>query len=436
MKKWIQNLIGDLKPGEGLNVFLLSMNLFIAMSGYYIIKTVREPLILESGGAAVKTYSSAAQAIVIAFLFIPAYAWVSKRVDRIRLNYGLILFFIFSTELFWVLAKFSVPNLGIFFFIWVGLFSLSIVSQFWSYSNDLFSKEAGERLFPIIAIGATLGSPIGSLVAAQLFKMKIDPYSMLHLTAGMLVVHAILYKIIHGRIGQRIEQKEPKEEKEKIESENGFLLVLKNRYLGLIAVMLILLNLVNTTGEYILSSYVVEAAAIASQGAPDLSVATKAFVGAFYGDFFFVVNIVTFLVQVFLVSKLVKYLGLGGVLFLLPLIALGTYGLVFLGVGFTVFRVGKTAENSADYSAMNTAKAMLWLPTTKKEKYVAKQVIDTFFVRFGDVLSAVFVYLGTKVFTWEVSFFGLANVIFIVGWIFIAWRVYVGYQKGGNFEET
>ena len=78
----------------------------------------------------------------------------------------------------------------------------------------------------------------------------------------------------------------------------------------------------------------------------------------------------------------------------LPLIALGGYAIIAAGAGFSVVRWIKTAENATDYSIMNTARQLLWLPTTREEKYKAKQAIDTFFVRGGDVLSAAVVYRG------------------------------------------
>ena len=84
--------------------------------------------------------------------------------------------------------------------------------------------------------------------------------------------------------------------------------------------------------------------------------------------------------------------GLRGALLALPLIALGGYAIIAAGVGFAVVRWIKTVENATDYSIMNTARQLLWLPTTREEKYKAKQAIDTFFVRGGDLLSAAVVY--------------------------------------------
>ncbi len=142
-----------------------------------------------------------------------------------------------------------------------------------------------------------------------------------------------------------------------------------------------------------------------------------AFIGAFYGNFFFWVNIMAVTIQAFLVSRLVKYAGLAGVLLALPVIALGAYGVIAAGVGFSIIRWAKSAENSSDYSIMNTARHLLWLPTTREEKYKAKQALDTFFVRAGDVLSALFVYLGTQVLHLQVTGFAIGNLLLITLWI-------------------
>ena len=103
-------------------------------------------------------------------------------------------------------------------------------------------------------------------------------------------------------------------------------------------------------------------------------------------------NVTALVLQAFVASRLVKYAGLRGALLALPLIALGGYATIAAGASFVVVRWIKTAENATDYSIMNTARQLLWLPTSREEKYKAKQAIDTFFVRGGDLLSAAVVY--------------------------------------------
>jgi ABC-type branched-subunit amino acid transport system permease subunit len=97
---------------------------------------------------------------------------------------GVSLFFIVNLSLFWLAGRAGIPYVGIAFFIWVGIFNNAVVAQFWSYGNDLLDKPTGERLFPVIGIGATLGSPLGAAFAGTLFKRRADPYNLLQLAVA------------------------------------------------------------------------------------------------------------------------------------------------------------------------------------------------------------------------------------------------------------
>jgi AAA family ATP:ADP antiporter len=141
------------------------------------------------------------------------------------------------------------------------------------------------------------------------------------------------------------------------------------------------------------------------------------------------VNILSVLLQMFVVSRIVKRLGMGGVLFALPVVALGAYGLALAGAGIALVRWVKTAENATDYSVMNTAKQMLWLPTTREEKYAAKQAIDTFFVRCGDMLSAAVVFLGTRRLALSTTQFAATNVAFVLLALVVAWLLLREYNR-------
>ena len=198
---------------------------------------------------------------------------------------------------------------------------------------------------------------------------------------------------------------------------SAFALVASNRYLLGMALVILLLNWVNSAGEYILSAIVKQAAedqiaagllARADQGR---------FIGAFFADYFQFVNIIGLVLQLFFVSRLVKWLGVSIALCVLPVVALGSYGVAMLLPSLAIVRWAKTAENAVDYSLMNTVRQMLFLPTTREEKYKAKQVIDSLVVRSGDVLAAGTVYVGTTVFALNVSQFAAINVMLVLVWL-------------------
>jgi ATP:ADP antiporter, AAA family len=419
-------LFSDVRPGESGTVLLLLLNLFLLLVGYYILKTVREPLVLVLGGAELKTYAAAGQALTL-MLFVPAYSWLASHVDRLKLIVCLVLFFTVCIELFYLGSKVGVPYLGFIFYIWVGIFSLATIAQFWSFANDLYTKEAGNRLFAVIAIGQTAGSWVGAKVAEELFEAKVNPYAMMQISAALLVFHLALYVIVSRRQGgshaQHVEQAT-------LKGANGFTLVLRSPYLRLIGLLLIVLNLVNTMGEYMLDRFVVVAAQQAVAADPTLT--AEAFIGAFKGSYFFWVNCAALVLQAFVASRLAKYAGVAGVVLALPVVALGTYGLAAAGVGLVLMRWLKTAENATDYSIMNTAKAMLWLPTSREEKYKGKQTVDTFFVRAGDMLSAGVVYLGTAYLALDVRGFALTNVALVLVALGVAFLLLREYRKLGT----
>ena len=412
----VLRVFGDVRPGEAVTVLMMLFSLFLLLVGYAVAKVVREPLILTTGGAEMASYASAAQALTL-MGFVPLYGWLASRVDRLRLITFFLLFFLACVELFNLGLRVRVPYLGFVFFVWVGIFSLATIAQFWSYANDVHTQEDGERLFPIIAIGATAGSPLGAKIASILFREGVSPANMLHITAFLLLCHLGLYWLVNERLQARPTVR--RAEAKPLGKEGGFALVAKSRYLMLAAVVLVILNIVNTTGEYLNRRFV---SAAADQAAADPA-AREAFIGAVMGDYQFAASVGAVILQAFVASRLVRLAGFPGVIMALPLISLSAYSIVAAGAGFALFRWAKISENATDYSIMNTARHMLWLPTTREEKYKAKQALDTFFVRAGDLLSAGIVFVGTAWLSLSVRGFALVNVVLALVWLALAWKV-------------
>ena len=425
-------LFSEVHPGEGARALLMLVNVFLILVSYYVIKTVREPLILGTevpsflqalgikGTAEVKTFAAAGQALVL-MAFVPAYSWFASRVSRMKLIVGVTLFFAANILAFAVAVHAGVPFVGVAFYVWVGFFSLSIIAQFWSYANDIYTKDAGNRLFPIIGIGATAGSPVGAWIAGRLFHLHVSAHLMLYLAAGLLLLTLVLYVVVNRGASAPAAAAGAPAAQAALGRQGAFSLVFSNHYILLIAVLLIVLNVVNTVGEYILSHLVVEHAT--ALAAADATFDKNAYIGAYYGSYFFWVNVIAVLLQAFVASRLVKRFGLAGVLYALPVIALGAYGFVALGATMGIVRLAKTAENATDYSVMNTAKQLLWLPTSREEKYKAKQAVDSFFVRLGDLAAAFVVFAGTAWVTLDASGFAMVNLCLIAAWLFLAWAL-------------
>jgi AAA family ATP:ADP antiporter len=252
-------------------------------------------------------------------------------------------------------------------------------------------------------------------MAGKLFAAGVHAYSMLHITVLVLFACLGLFWLVEAREGARRQRgaAAPLEA-----GGGGFSLIARSPYLRLIALLIALLNLVNTTGEYILDRALLAEKSVLAAADPAFN--PESFIGAFKGDYFFWVSVVAIVVQALLVSRIVRYLGIAGVVLVLPVVALGAYGTMAALGTLAAVRWAKTAENSTDYSVMNTARQVLWLPTRREEKYKAKQAVDTFVVRTGDVLSAVLVYLGTTLFAFGLQGFARVNLVLVVLWIAVA----------------
>ena len=436
LDRWL-SAFADVHPGEGVTAVLFAANVFVILMAYYVLKPVREALILGEGSAELKSYLSATQVVILAFA-VPLYARLVARLPRIRLIRTVSAFFAGCLVAFFVASRAELP-IAIAFFLWIGIFNLMIVAQFWSFANDVYTKSQGERLFAIVGFGASLGAVVGARIADRLIEpIGID--LLLLLGAALLLGQAGLSSHIDRRERGRASSPPapghptPLQPDKAAPGRSAFGMVFRTRYLLLIALMLMLLNLVNTTGEYILGSIVEQAATdrLADGTAGGLS--KEQMIGDFYSKYFTLVNVLGLLLQLFVVSRVVKYLGVGGAVMILPAISLVAYNvLVFLPLLRAVL-VAKVLENSTDYSLNNTVRNMLFLPCTYEEKFSAKQAIDSFFVRMGDVLSALLVFTGTNLLNLDPRGFAAVNAALVLAWLVLAWRV--GVRYGVRTERT
>jgi AAA family ATP:ADP antiporter len=414
------SVFADVRAGEGATALLLALNVFLLLAAYYLLKPVREALILSESGAEVKSYSAAGQAVLLLGI-VPLYGWVASKVNRMRLLSGLTLFFISNLVLFW-LAGLRGFREGVVFYIWLGIFNVFMVSQFWAFANDIYTEGQGRRLFPLIGVGMSVGSVASSTLATPLVKNAgVGPYTFMLIAAAILLVCLGLLFVVNGREKRSATPEAVQESEEPLGKEGGFKLVLQDRYLFWIAVLIVLLNVVNTTGEYALGKLVVAEAHAAGGD-------TKHFINEFYASFYTWVNTLGLLLQVLATSRIIRYTGVRGALFFLPVIALVSYSVLAVAPLLAVVRWTKVLENSTDYSVMNTVRQALWLPTTREAKYKAKAAIDTFCMRGGDVLQAGIVFLGTAVGA-GITGFAWLNVALTGLWLLAAGRIAVEHRK-------
>ena len=424
--EWALSPIAEVHRDEVGRALLMTLLMFVVLGAYYELKTAREAFILSQGGAEVKSYSSAGQALLLLFL-VPAYGAFASRVDRGQLIRWVTLFFVANIALF-VLAIEAGLHIGIVYFLWVGIFNVMVIAQFWAFANDIFTPEQGKRIFPLIGVGSSLGAWIGSVRAGRI--METGSATELLVRGGLLLcVCVVIAHVLNGMASRTPVIGQPAVVAEKLGKEGGFELIRKDRYLMLIAALTVLLNVVNTSGEYLFGRYVVEQA-----NALHADAATRErFIGETYSQLFSAVNLIGFLLQMFVVSRVFKYLGVGKALFIHPVVALTGYLLMLRAPSLEAMRALKIADNSIDYSLGSTTKQALWLPTSREAKYKAKQAVDSFFVRGGDVIQAGVVFVGERL-AFTVPAFAAVNVLLAGAWLGVAGLLHASLRR--KAEET
>ena len=438
---WVLRLFTDVREGEAASALLMSLNVFLILCAYYFIKPLREGWIAVSdiGGLEkmeVKAYSSFGQSL----LLLPVVWWygrLSARWDRNRLITRATLFCMSNMLVFWFLQPdLFVPNLpytGILFYLWVGMFGVFVVAQFFAFAADLYSEERGERLLPLVALGATAGAAFGSFVTVPLVKSAVFGTEWLLLIAML----PLMASIGLTRIVDRREREAPAAEPRPPRRDSGrgaISLVFSSRFLVAVGVITLMLSWVNTNGENLLFRVVQEflaseAADRGIVGAEPVLLFTRDGTTAFYGDFFTWVNVVALVLQAFVASRILKYGGFGPLLLTMPVIALLSYSAMALVPVLAIVKAMKIAENSTDYSINNTARHVLWLPVSSEMKYKGKTTIDTFFVRAGDGLAALTVLVGVQMLALPTASFFVINVGLVLIWLALALVVIREYRR-------
>jgi AAA family ATP:ADP antiporter len=272
------------------------------------------------------------------------------------------------------------------------------VTQFWAFATDLLDVKSGTRLFGVIATGVSAGAWVGANLASAGIK-SIGPYGLM--LASAIVLCFSIYLSERARHVERavVARRAPESASTSADSISaaqrwlgGIAVIARSRYLIGIAALVVLINWITSTGDYVLMSWL---KGLASEQSPQ---DPGAYIGAFMGGYYSTITLVGFLIQLLLVSRIINGAGLSRALLITPVVILGGFCLLgFLPV-FALLQSALVVQRSLDYSLLNTTRSALLLPTTRDEKYQAKTAIDTLFYRAGDLLSTLGVFIGVQVF--------------------------------------
>lgn len=417
------SLVAEVRPGETGTALLMTLNGFVLLMAYSCIKPVREALILaHPGGAEYQAYSAGGTAVLL-LIAVPAYSRVSAHLSRQHLVIGTTAFFTANLVAFYVFGRTMGTSLAfaIGFYLWIAIFNMMIVAQFGAFANDLYSEDAGRRIFPLLGLGLSLGAVAGA-TTARLLIGDVGAMQMMPIAAAILITSAGLTQWVHTREVRAAPTGAARAAATAViggRAGDAFRAVWNDRYLRYIAAFSLVFTLVKTNGDYVLAKAVAVAAHHAvSQGTLSAS-HVRDHIGEIFASYAVWVDVISLILQGLLVGRVVRSMGFATAFCVLPAVALGDAVLMTAWPVLTAVRIGKTVESATDYSFNSTTRTMLWLPTSRRAKYLAKQATDTFFVRAGDISSAGMIFVVARL-SLPLRAVTLGNVALVVVWLLLA----------------
>jgi len=389
------NRIVNVRESEVRSTVLSFVYFFCLLAGYYTLRPLREEMGLAGG---VRNLPWMFQATLVATLvMVPVFGWCAQRFERHVLLPVVYRAATAQLLVFWGLALGLSGGaeiwLGRVFYVWLSVFNMFVVSVFWAFLADGFAVEQSKRLFGLVAAGGSLGAIVGAWITADL----VDVIGRVHLLLVAVVFLELAVQCIRRlhhefeRMGARDAGIEVAEVSRRREIEraswhgpfggalNGIGLTLRSRYLMGISGFLFLYSLCSTFLYFEQANIVADAFSSREARA------------AMFARIDLWVNVLTLATQILLSGRIMRRLGIGATLVLLPLItalgfaALGTAPV--LGV-LVLFQVLRRASN---YALIRPARETLFTTVSREERYKAKNFIDTFVYRGGDSLgSAMF----------------------------------------------
>jgi ATP:ADP antiporter, AAA family len=159
-----------IQPHEWFAVSIAFAYFFCVLAAYYVIRPVRDQLSAAVGSTALPIFYAAT--FVVTLALAPLFGALVARFPRRKFVPAVYLFFLIGMlafiPLFQMQESIGARLLGSIFFVWVSVFNLFVVAVFWSFMADLLNSEQAHRLFPIIALGGTLGAIAGPALTRSL----------------------------------------------------------------------------------------------------------------------------------------------------------------------------------------------------------------------------------------------------------------------------
>ena len=351
---------------------------FFVLGSSFAVRPVRETIGTTLGSAYVADlwlYTA-----IFSIAIVPIYSWLVGKVARkilLPCIYGAVAVVLVATGV--SLSGDEVNRtVGAFFYVWISVLNLMLVSVFWSFLLEMFTREQTKRLFGLIAAGGTLGALVGPFITSMLVK-TLGESGILYLAAGGFLCAIVCQRILLTLWQPDAAAAADNDGKGRGLGGNpfaGITIVLKSPYLLGIALFVVLLSAANTILYF-------EQLRIVAENYPDRAARTEVF-----ANIDFIVQSLTLVSQLFLTGRIATKLGVKSLLTLVPLIMV--LGLLVLAAAnvFVVFAVVFIARRWGEYAFIRPGREMLFSSLSTETKYKAKSFIDVPVYRAADYVGA------------------------------------------------
>jgi AAA family ATP:ADP antiporter len=369
--------LGTIEPGEERPTLLAATYFFFALASYFILRAVRDAAGVAAGTGQLPWLFTGT--LLTTLVMNPVYATVVARLPVRRFIPVVYRVFIALLLGFAAIIKYGPaswePWLGPAFWILTSIYSLFVPSVFWGFMADSFRPEQGKRLFGFISVGGTLGALAGAFLTSQLATVVGTPVLMV---LSVLLLEAAVQAARRFPPSFRPESRARDEAQQPVGGTSlaGITHVLRSPYLLGVCLYMLLF----TIGSTVL--YFQQAEIVGARYA-DREART-----AFLASIDTVVQGLTVLAQLFLTARVIRWLGVGVTLAILPLVSV--VGFTTLGVAGTlmVFVAFQVLRRAGEYAVTRPAREVLYTVVSAEDKYKAKNFIDTFVYRGGDQIGA------------------------------------------------
>jgi AAA family ATP:ADP antiporter len=408
-----------LTGAELRRAFPIFAYLFLTMSASVASKAARDALFLDRYRAIDLPYVDIAIAVLVGAA-ASAYIWFGHRTNLRNLQVGSLIVFALNALIFWWWSIANAQESGVMFvaiYLWVGVFSVLAPSQVWTLANHVMTTREAKRSFGFIGSGAILGWIVGGLVT-RAGVSRFGTANMLAFVAVALVICAVIVIWIWRERPSYVGNDMPASghEKQSFPLWSSFRLVQASPYLRAIAALVILSAVTTTVAGW-------QFKAIAKAAVPDTDE-----LAMFFGTFNMIAGLMSLLLQLLLTGRVLRTLGVGPALFIVPTAMLaGSTGVLVLG-SIVAAAALKASDQVLRYSIDKATVELLYLPVPSAHTFRVKSFVDTVVYRFGDASGGLLVLLFAAGLGWSAPQLSVIGIVLACAWMiaaFVARKQYV-----------